>query len=130
MAPLPILFSVDEDLPRHKITLLLTSYGYQVYNPERGEKDPAVIASAEASGAVIITADHHIYNALRRKHPYDRGLYRRAGVVIIPQYEEGVTEALLNRWIHMIEGVWLATRDGDDQRVVIDLRGKHIYIDQ
>src|SRR5215218_3224015 len=104
MAPLPILFSVDEDLPRQKLTLLLTSQGYAVYNPERGEKDPAVIASAEASGAIIITADHHIYNALRRMHPRDKGIYRRAGVVIIPQYEEGVTEALLTRWIHMIEG--------------------------
>jgi len=130
MPPLPILFSVDEDLPRRKITLLLTSLGYQVYSPERGENDPAVIASAEASGAVIITADHHIYNALRRKHPHDRGIYRRAGVVIIPDYQEGATEALLTRWIPLIEGVWMATRDGDDQRVVINLRGKHIYIDQ
>jgi|SRR5215211_2711216 len=130
MAPLPILFSVDEDLPRYKLTVLLTSHGYQVYNPERGEKDPAVIASAEASGAIIITADHHIYNALRRKRPYDKGIYRRAGVVIIPEYEEGVTEELIERWLPLIEAVWSATRDGDDQRVVINLRGKHIYIDQ
>jgi hypothetical protein len=130
MAPLPILFSVDEDLPRHRITALLAKRGYRVYNPERGEKDPAVIASAEASGAIIITADRHIYNALHRKYPFDKGTYRRAGVVIVPEYEEGVTEALLERWLAMIEGVWLATRDEDDQRVVIDLRGKHIYIDQ
>jgi hypothetical protein len=130
MAPLPILFYVDEDLPRHRLTALLTRHGYQAYNPERGEKDPAVIASAEASGAIIIKADRHIYNALRRRHPYDKGIYRRAGVVIIPEYQEGVTEALLERWLPVIEGTWVATREGDDQRVVIDLRGKHIYIDQ
>jgi hypothetical protein len=130
MAAVSILFFGDEDLPRHTLTQLLTRHGYQVYNPERGEKDPAVIASAEASGAVIITADRHIYKALRRKHPYDKGTYRRAGVVIIPEYEEDVTEVLIERWLPMLEGVWIATRDGDDQRVVIDLRGKHIYIDQ
>jgi hypothetical protein len=51
-------------------------------------------------------------------------------VVIIPEYEDGVTEALIERWLSLIEAVWSATRDGDDQRVMIDLRGKHIYIDQ
>jgi hypothetical protein len=125
----PILFYVDEDLPRHKLTLLLTAHGHTVYNPERGEKDPAVIASAEASGAIILTADHHIYNALRRKKPHDKGIYRRAGVVIIPEYREGITEALIERWLAVVEGTWQATRDGDDQRVVIDLRGQHLYID-
>ena len=84
MEPSPILFYVDEDLPRHKLTAILTKRGYQVYNPERGEKDPAVIASAEASGAIIITADRHIYTALRCKRPHDKGIYRRAGASSFP----------------------------------------------
>jgi len=97
MATAQMLFAVDEDLPRHKLGALLSGHGYQVYFPERGEKDPAVIASAEASGAIIITADSHIYNALRRKYPHDRGIHRRAGVVLIPEYAQGATESLIER---------------------------------
>ena len=130
MALAQMLFVVDEDLPRRQLKELLSRYGYQVYFPERGEKDPAVIASAEASGAIILTADSHIYNALRRKHPHDRGVHRRAGVVLIPEYDKAVTEALIERWLPLIEATWRAFRESDDQRVVISLKGKHIYIDQ
>ena len=124
-----ILFFVDEDLPRHRIGPILTARGHTVYFPNRGEKAPAIVASAEASGAVIVTGDHLIYNMLRRLPGRDKGIYKRAGVVIIPSFDER-TEDLLRRWLPMIEGVWEANRDQDDQRVVIDLRGHHIYVDQ
>src|SRR5206468_1957650 len=32
-----------------------------------------------------------------RTYPHDKDVYRRAGVVIIPEYEEGVTEELIRQ---------------------------------
>jgi hypothetical protein len=61
MEQLSILFYVDEDLPRHHIGPLLIARGHQVHYPVLSEKDPAIVASAEASGAVIDLRGKHIY---------------------------------------------------------------------
>lgn len=127
MDPTPILFIVDECLPRVLVGQILAGQTNRFV--DLGTKDPAILVEAEHDGAVIVTADTWFYRQLRRIPHFDKGVYSRAGVVQIP----GVwadAEPLLRRWRPVIEAVHRITREEADQRVVVDLRANGaVYID-
>jgi hypothetical protein len=118
-----VLFISDENLPRLIMRQILA--GHDVRVPEEGTLDPAILAEAEADGAIVISSDTFFYRQLRRKPYENQGkslrTYRNAGAVLIPATWSKAAP-LLRKWLPIILTIHDILAEDDDKRVVIDIR--------
>lgn len=118
--PSPILFYVDENQPVAGVSDILVPRGHQVVAVQVGERDPAILWTAEEAGAVIITADTWFLEELygiQRKRPSP---FRRAGVVLVPGTWDRA-EPRLRSFLWLIESAYASRRGLADLRIGINL---------
>lgn len=114
----PIEFFVDEMLPVQRMTTLIRGRGHLLRQVDLSEKDPAILRTAEAVGAVVITSDRYFYKQLHLRPPLWRSDFRRAGVVLIPG-EWNTAEPLIAEWLPVIEVAYRVLQDREDKRLVV-----------
>lgn len=115
----PPLFVIEDHLPWEEIDRILD--GYVVRSIDRSMKPQAILAELEANGEIIVTASRWFFNELRRTESQDKGLYKRAGVVLLPgQWAESAPR--IEYWLPLIDQVIKMKRNESDSRVVIELK--------
>jgi hypothetical protein len=126
-APAPFTFFIDEHLPVRILGRILTSRGHIVQAVQVAEKDPSILVTAEAAGAIIVTADTWFLKELFRYPQGHARRYLRAGVIQVAG-EWGKAQPRLEQYLPMIEVICQMRKHGVDPRVGIDLSGSTIRI--
>lgn len=103
--PPSILFYLDEHLPSHALTAILSQRGHQASSVTVGFKDPAILRIAEQLGAIVITADTWFLKELFRHPPSHQQGFRRAGVIQVSG-EWSQARARLLEYLPVIEAVY------------------------
>jgi hypothetical protein len=124
-----IRFPVDEHLPARELIPLLGTRGHQVASVElRAEtENPVILASAEETGSVVITADTWFLAELLQNPPGHGDCYTRAGVIQVPGTWIAA-HVRLTTYLPVIEYLVALRRDQADQRVAINLSRREIRI--
>lgn len=120
-------FLVDEHLPVHQLRTILEPRGHAVTPVDLSSKDPAILATAEEIGAVVVTADTWFLDELFRYPPGHRNCFRAAGV-IQPPGMWAAARLRLTTYLPVIEVLAEAPSAQQDRRVAIDLSRRVIRI--
>ncbi len=125
--PISILFYLDEHLPSHALTTILTSRGHHASSVTVGFKDPAILRIAEQEGAIVITADTWFLRELfRHPHGHKQG-FRRAGVIQVSGLWDQARRRLIE-YLPIIEAVYRVRAAQPDRPLGINLSTREIRI--
>ena len=127
MPGIHIEFFTDEHLPVLALGRILTARGHTVKAVQVGFKDPSIIVTAEAMGAVIVTADKWFLRELFKQPRGRPGRFTRAGVVQVPG-EWGAAQECLEMYLPLIEVAYEVNLGRADSRLGIDLSGTTVHI--
>jgi hypothetical protein len=122
-----IPFLVDEHLPVRLLLPILERRGHSVTPVQVASEDPAILATAEETASVIVTADRWFLNELFRYPVGHPRCYKQAGVVQVPGVW-GMTRPRVSNYLPIIEAVYALRSGQTDRRVAIDLSQKEIRI--
>lgn len=122
-----IAFLVDEHLPLPEISPLLASRGHLVTPVTRAASDPAILARAETTGSLIVTADSWFLDELFRYPPGHPRCYKRAGVIQIAGAWP-LAKLRITNYLPMVELLYEMRIGQPDCRVAIDLSRREIRI--
>lgn len=125
--PLRLLFYIDEHLPARELKAILAARGHEVVPVQIGFKDPAILVTAEANGAIIVTADTSFLRELFRLPAGHRRRFVRARVVQVAGEWPAARQRLLD-YLPVVEAVCLLRMQQQDQRVGIDLSHAQVRI--
>ena len=127
MIDLAILFFLDEHLPVRQLGSMLLDRGHQVRAVQVGFKDPAILATADEQGAVIITADTWFLKELFRYPENHPRRFHRAGVVQVPG-EWNIARARLIEYLPVLEAFYAGRRSQPDPRFGFDISERVVRI--
>jgi hypothetical protein len=126
-AGVPIPFLVDEHLPVRLLLPILEGRGHLITPVQGNLTGPAILAWAEATGSVIVTADRWFLRELFRYPAGHPRCYRQAGVVQVPGVW-ALTRLRITDYLPLVEAVYLLRSGQPDCRVAIDLSQREIRI--
>jgi hypothetical protein len=122
-----IPFLVDEHLPVRLLLPILESRGHSVTPVQVTSADAAILARAEETASIIVTADRWFLNELFRYPVGHPRCYQQAGVIQVPGVW-GMTRQRVGNYLPIIEAVYALRGGQTDRRVAIDLSQREIRI--
>jgi hypothetical protein len=126
-AGVQIPFLVDEHLPIRLLHPILEGRGHLVTPVRTASEDAAILAWAEETSSVIVTADSWFLGELFRYPGEHPRCFVRAGVIQVPG-DWPMTRLRITHYLPVIEVVYELRRSQVDRRVAIDLSRKEIRI--
>jgi hypothetical protein len=126
-AGVPITFLVDEHLPVRLLLPILEGRGHHVAPIQISAEDPMILARAEATGSIIVTADTWFLRELFRYPAGHPRCYRQAGVIQVPGVW-AMARLRITDYLQLIEAVCQLRSGQPDRRVAIDLSQREIRI--
>lgn len=126
-AGLQIRFLVDEHLPIHLLRPILEDRGHLVTPVQVTSEDPLILATAEATASIVVTADKWFLKELFRYPVGHRRCCTRAGVVQVPGIW-AMARLRIADYLPIIEAVHALRGGQADRRVAIDLSQGEIRI--
>jgi hypothetical protein len=126
-AGVQIRLLVDEHLPAHLLLPLLESRGHLARSVQVTSADPLILATAEDTGSIVVTADQWFLRELFRYPVGHRHCYRQAGVVRVPG-TWAAARLRLTKYLPVIEFLVELRQNQTDRRVAIDLSQREIRI--
>ena len=123
----PIPFLVDEHLPVRLLLPMLEARGHRATPVTVSSADAAILARAEQTASVVITADTWFLEELFRYPPGHRRCYTRAGVIQVPG-AWAMARLRITNYLPIIEALYALRAAQTDHRLAIDLSRRVIRI--
>jgi hypothetical protein len=122
-----IPFLVDENLPVDQMRSILEGRGHLVTPAAIGSSDATILARAEETSSIIVTADKWFLDELFRYPVGHRRCFRFAGVIQVPGVWT-MTRLRITNYLPIVEALYAIRGDQPDRRVAIDLSRRWIRI--
>ncbi|MDQ3513000.1 MAG: DUF5615 family PIN-like protein [Chloroflexota bacterium] len=120
-----MLLLIDENLPR-RLGQLFTERGHHVEYVTVGAKDPEIIATADAMGAILVTSDVGFLRRLSRIPARDKGRFKRAGLIVLGG-DLTTAMARLHHRIALLEHLFVLVQQEPDKRLIVELREHAVH---
>lgn len=124
---IPISFLVDEHLPVRLLLPILEARGHRETPVQVTSEDPTILARAEETASIVLTADKWFLDELFRYPVGHRRCLQLAGVIQVPGVWALARRRITN-YLPVIEAVYAIRGVQPDRRVAMDLSQREIRI--